>query len=77
MLLLFFYWQWIKVERKYKEELDLESKNTSKLEKSMTELIQFAEDEKLSADDKLEKIIPIAKYCLGYLGGMQHHFPKK
>lgn len=73
---IIFYVEWKRIEKKYKEELLIESNDSCVLENKIEKILQIATDN-ISNDEKIKEIIKISNYCKGYLGGMQHHFPTK
>jgi hypothetical protein len=73
---IIFYVEWKRIEKKYKDELLIESNDSCILENNIQKILQIANDN-IPEVEKIDEIIKVSNYCIGYLGGMQHHFPKK
>ena len=74
---ILFFWEWKRTEKKYKDELQIECDDTTKLEKNINDILEITMDGEIPSNEKVNKIKEITTYCRGYLSGMKHNLPKK
>ena len=74
---ILFFWEWKRTEKKYQDELKIESDEMSILELNFSNIQYVIENDEISPSDKIDNIKNSVYFCSGYLSGMQHNLPKK